>query len=485
MEKTKTLVPILLLNVLIGFGIFNQIKIGQSGQAVFEWQRDTALYNLKMAQQQWEFQHIEPGEDLIRPREQQPVSALADPFLNASQGVEVHLEGIRWMGKWFNSEQKNGIDLMGGLAEVQINQLVFDPDFEKAGLPDLNVELTAPRFFEINHFLSDWLSGFQLGGSLGKTFGGSKPVETYDLKTSPGKRQKMSHWLLEFDAFIRIEPSPVYDGTNYGGLDKHPVSGIPVRKILSDKEAKNQRYGNLSVMLKFKPKSGTWYIAQPDQNGSLVPNSEPKIGIAAVECVGIKPEAENKNLNNIGVFLRIGSSLALYPSPRSIDENFIQNRIEEQKVLIPLKPVVADNGILANPDLFDREKYAIIHLANIGSWQEGSWLSTTHRYADQYHARFIIHTYVLGEWDVKPVSIAVPQSRPPFEMRKPGVKDFFLPDLSLGWLGRFLSGTGWVIILLVVLNLFFPVTGKIISKILSSVYQSTVKLFRKHPSRPS
>ncbi len=277
----------------------------------------------------------------------------------------------------------------------------------------------------------------------------------------------MEHWLLTFDVFLRIEPSPNHDGQNYGQLDRHPVTGIATRKILNNKESKNQRYGNLSVMLKFKPKTGTWYITDQNEDGLWTTHNEPHIGIAAVECIGIKSESENKKLNNIGVYLRIGSSLALYPTPGSIDEQFVQNRIEEQNVLAPVKPLLDKNKAITNPDLFDSEKYSIIHLANMGSWQEGSWFSNVHRYADQYHAKFVIHIYVLGEWEVRPITIAEPESRPPFEMKKTGLKDFLLPNLNMGWFGKLISGSGWILAMLLVLYLFFPTTRKLMNNLLS------------------
>jgi len=456
MKSKHYLLFLLLLIVLLSLGFLNLRRIDKIEKAILQWQRDSAQHQLTLAKEENKMLEQISADNLIGVNNNPRQSSLAHPYLDASQGVEVHLEGVRWMGKWFDASRKNGISSMGGLAEVQINQLVFDPDFEKAGLPDLNVEVTSPRFFEMNHFLRDWLSGFKLGGSLGTSFGGAKPLETYNLKTSSGKRQKMEHWLLAFDVFLRIEPSPDHDGYNYGQLDRHPVTGIATRKILNEKESKNQRYGNLSVMLKFKPKTGTWFVAGRNEDGLLTTNIEPHIGIAAVECIGIKPESENKKLNNIGVFLRIGSSLSLYPTPGSIDEQFVQNRIEEQKVLAPIQPVLDEKGTIANPDLFDSEKYAIIHLTNMGSWQEGSWFSNIHRYADQYHAKFVIHAYVLGEWEVRPVAISEPESRPPFTMKKAGFKDFLLPDFNLGRLGRLISGAGWLLVLFAALCFGFP-----------------------------
>lgn len=447
-------------------GVYNLQKINNHNEAFLSWQKDTALYHKQIAIRETMLQNLGTKQGLIKPRETGPPNSLGDPYLTASQGVEVHLEGIRWQGKWFNARCKHGIEKLGGIAEVQINQAVFDPDFKKAGMPDLNIELTPPRFFKMQNFFNDWLKGYRLGGIMENVLGEIKPVKTYELETLPGKYQKMDLWLMEFDAFLRVEPSPVHDNTNTGDLNNHPVTGISTWKIRHDRESKNQRYGFVSIMLKFKPKNGTWYIANNDNTGMLRPNSEPRIGIGAVECIGIKKVSENENMDNIGVYLRRGSGLALYDTPGEIDNKFNQNRVKLTDVQKPVESNVIKKGTIANPHLFGKEKYAIIHLANMGSWQEGTWLSGINRYADQYHARFVIHTYVLGEWDVKPVAIAKPSPRPPFSMKKASVLDFLLPDLNLGWLGKIFSGSGWAIIGIIVLCLFFPPIAMFINKIL-------------------
>lgn len=467
MKHKITLVAFFILAVFFSWmGFLNLKTIAKQNEIIKAWQADTARYNQQLVVQQQLLENLRPTDDLIKTRENALMSSMADPYLNASQGVEVHIEGIRWMGKWFTAQQHNGIEKIGGIAEVQINQIIFDPDFEKAGMPDLNVEVTAPRFFEMNSFLKEWLQGFQLSGFLGKAFGEKKPVETYDLETIPGKRQKMSLWLLEFDTFLRIEPSPDHDNRNIGNLERHPVSGISTDKIRREQEAKNQRYGNVSVMLKFKPKAGTWYIANKDESSMLVANGEPKIGIAAVECIGIKPISQNEQLNNIGVYLRRGSSLALYNSPAEIDSKFSESTINMDDALMPISDPVYTEETVANPNLFGKDKYAIIHLTNLGSWQEGSWFSSINRYADQYHARFVIHAYVLGEWNVKPVNIVQPEPRPAFSQQKAGLLNFLLPDINLGWLGQLISGGGWIIIVIIVLSIFFPSVGLIINNLL-------------------
>lgn len=465
MNKKIAIVLIVLIIILGWLGIRSIQTVLRNNNAFNEWQKDTARYNQQLAEQKKIISNLKPSDDLIQPKENLP-NSMAEPYLSASQGVEVHLMGVRWENNWFDATHKHGIEKMKGIAEVQINQILFDPDFEKAGMPDLNVEVTAPRFFEMRSFLKDWLGGFDVGGFLGKTFSDKKPIKIYDLETTPEKKQKMSLWLMEFDAFLRIQPSPEHDKTNYGDLDKHPVSGISTFKIRHDEEAKNQRYGNVSVMLKFKPKNGTWYIADKDKSGMLVPNSEPQIGIAAVECIGIKQVSENKSLNNIGVYINVGSSLALYNSPEEIDSKFNQTGISPENVITPIDNKVYNEESISNQNLFGKEKFAIIHMPNLGSWQEGSWLSKKTRYADLYHARFVIHTYVLGEWTVQPVSIAKPEPRPPFMLKKAGLMDFLLPDFNLGWFGKILSGGGWIIVGLIVLSIFFPPFGAIVNKLL-------------------
>jgi len=219
-------------------------------------------------------------------------------------------------------------------------------------------------------------------------------------------------------------------------------------------------------MLKFKPREGTWYLADRDTTGMLVPNGNPKIGIGAVECIGIKAVSENKRLSNIGVYLRRGSSLALYDRPEEIDRKFNRTRLDLEDALVPVPAPTIKNGAFVNPNLFGKEKYAILRLTNLGSWQEASWLSTIHRYADQYFAWFVVHAYVLGEWNVKPLSISEPTPRPPFEMKRSGLLDFLLPDIGPGILGKLLSGGGCFLIGAMLLILFFPPAGILLNKLM-------------------
>jgi len=303
------------------------------------------------------------------------------------------------------------IEKLGGVSDIQINQIVFDPDFPKSGMPDLNVEVTSPKIFKFKNFMTNWLGGSNSNSFISKLVNPKKAIETFDLETTPGKKIKMAHWLVEFDTFLRIEPSPDHTSLNIGNLKYHPISKQSTRSIRYSRESKNQRYGNVSVMLKFTPKKGSWYVANPDENNVLVANKNPKIGIAAVECIGIKRVSESKKINNIGVYLRKGSSLALYDNPEHIDANYTKNTIDLNKAIIPTQQAIepynklSKQETLYNQSFVDRDKYAIIHLANLGSWQEGSWLTSRDRFADQYHAKFVIHTYVFGEWNVKPLSI--------------------------------------------------------------------------------
>lgn len=472
MNRYAIILLIGLAVILSWSGIRSWNKIEADNNQVKAWERDTMYQNQLQKAQQAALQNVNPEDDWIQPKEN-GVSLQADygPYLNAAQGVEVHLEGIRWNNKWFKRSDRNrhGIQRIGGMSDIQINQIIFDPDFPKSGMPDLNVEVTAPRFFKLKNFINRFLGDLGSGSFLGKAFDEHKPIKVYDLETTPDKRTKMSHWLIEFDTFLRIEPSPDHSNSNLGGLDYHPVSRERTSKIRSKKESKNQRYGNVSVLMKFKPKKGSWYIADRDANGRLIPNKNPKIGIAAVECISIKPVSQNKNLNNIGVYLRKGSSLALYDNPQEIDANYGSEGIKLDKTITEASDLVNSYEERAktvfNESFVDREKYAILHLNNLGSWQEGSWLSSINRYADQYHAKFVIHAYVFGEWQVKPVQIVKPETHPPFEMKKPGMIDFLLPDFGLGFIGKMLSGAGWIIVAFIVLSIFFPPVGMLFNRL--------------------
>jgi hypothetical protein len=93
---------------------------------------------------------------------------------------------------------------------------------------------------------------------------------------------------------------------------------------------------------------------------------------------------------------------------------------------------------LASESLFNSSKFSHIDIKNLGSWkEEQSWFLGDRTFtADYYHAKFLIHLYLLGEWTVKGDTFASFEARMPTRITKPGVLDYLLPDFNLGFWGR-------------------------------------------------
>jgi hypothetical protein len=54
-------------------------------------------------------------------------------------------------------------------------------------------------------------------------------------------------------------------------------------------------------------------------------------------------------------------------------------------------------------------------------------------------------------------------------MKQSGLLDFLLPDFCLGFLGKLLSGGGWLLIGIILLVLFFLPVGILLNKLLGWV----------------
>ncbi len=400
-------------------------------------------------------------------------NALGNPYLSASQGIEVHLEGLEWRGKYFDPALIQDIKTkFSGRYVNTINQIHLDPDFPRNGYPDLFIDIqNAPTIYQpgaISSFLKDILNV-------------KKPVNSYWLNTNSGKA-KMDLWLVEFDMTFRIEPSDNHSRNReivFDGI--HPITRESDNSIRGKREMKNQRYDQMNVLLKIQPNVNHWYIADKNENGVYEPNGSPKIGVAAIECLQIQKVGE-EGINNqdtrIGIVLNKGKSLPLYPSAESLKSALTGT---------PFTPEVAEltkdyleltneegKPIRLNNQLFNQAKYSYVSIQNLGSWkEEKSWpLGPTTFNADYFHASFLVHLYVLGEWTVKPSSFVAFEARKPFKVTKPGLLDQLLPDFKLGIFGKFVITAVLIIGLTCVLAIFFPPLFKLINALLKRVTKS-------------
>ena len=399
--------------------------------------------------------------------------------ISAYQGIEVHLDALRWQNRWFDASEHHNVENVGGQVIFDVNKIIFDPDLPERGKPDLLVTTDEVKVFHPASFIEEVLGGYQFSRFLGDRLSTPGPYDTYtwnvrDDRDRISQKIKMERWLLEFPLIVRIQPAPGGERTDVvpEGM-RHPVTG---GRLDLDPEYENQRFGNLTLRLKFVPKSGDWYVAQLDEQGYLVPNQAPHIGIAAVECVSLKFEGdpEEDHEQRIGAYIYKGESLALHTS---LDDFGIGGGIRREDVSLDVgrasdvyREVARRQGqAYLNPQLFGQEKYALVHVVNIGAWRRGNWLVGRREWADQITARFVIHAFIVGEWQVKRPYLQALEAPEPYSLETSSLWSRLLPDFGLGKIGRFFSGAGLFVASILLLAFFFPPVLTIVNTILRAI----------------
>jgi hypothetical protein len=407
-------------------------------------------------------------------------SSASEAYLSASQGIEAHLKGLNWRGYFID----NGQDVLEDIRtsfdayyRTTIDKIEFDPDFENCGYPDLIVEIkSSPSFYQPS----------TLSKYLGKSE--PKPYKSYKLNSCDKRKATMDLWLVSFDLTFRIEPNFKHNRNNEFSSDKkHPITQKPIHEIRGQREYKDMRYDRLSVLLEFKPKN-FYYLSSEPANPLAPLNESPKIGIGAVECIyfeKVGEGGENNKAVRLGVELEKGKSLPLYPDMESLlnqiswkrRSNTIFNQGEPQEVESQVSAyenitdICEDGKIIADPDFFNKPKYSLVDIKNLGSWkQEKSWfLGETEYKADYFHVKFLVHLYVLGEWVVKDENLSKFKPRPPASITKPGLFDYLLPDFNLGVFGKVLSIILLPLILILLFSFFFPSIRVLVNRIIMRI----------------
>lgn len=403
--------------------------------------------------------------------------------ISAYQGVEVHIEALRWANKWFSAVEDHGIKEVEGRNDFELSSVIFDPDLPDRGYPDLFITVGPVKDFVMNNFVKDVLN-YTLPQNLAHQFSRSRPFESYYWDVSHNesglidKKVRMDLRLLEFPLTIRVTPAPDANRTDHiENGTRHPITGENLDRL--DAEYINQRYGNISLLLKITPKQENWYLASENDQGLLEPNEAPYIGIAALENTFINFEGDPKEENEqrIGALIFKGQSLALANSPssfgitekKSINTQTVVSTVSEDRRVYD-EVIQSKGDTYLNPKLFGQEKYALVHVQNIGTWRKGRGIFSDKReWADQIQLRFAIHTFVVGEWKVRRPDIVDYEVLKQQANVTPSIINRLLPDFGLNIFGKALSGGGIFLFLILISSIFFPPVLGIINNILQLI----------------
>lgn len=406
-------------------------------------------------------------------------SSGGEPYMSASQGIEVHLKGLNWRGFYLDNDAAviNELrDKYDAYYKASIDKITFDPDFENNGYPDFITEIkSAPSFYQTG-LISKYLNSKN-----------PEPYKSITLNSCDNRKAVMDLWLVTFDITFRIEPNYDYRlnlAHRYNG--KHPItdkSGLWLRNRF---EYENMKYDRLSVLLEFKPKDFV-YLAVDNEDRLKPLNETPKIGIAAVECIDFNKVGEqgvNTNTTTLGVEIEKGKSLPLYPNFDSLLKQvaYKQGKTSKKPTVSPVKDgvttfeniidVCQSEQVIADPNFFNSAKYSFIDIKNLGSWeQKKNWFFDKSVYkADYFHVKMLVHLYVLGEWVVKDENLIKFEARPPSIYVKPGLLDYLLPNFKIGWFGKILSALVLIMIVVLLLSFVLRPFGVFINYVLRKLF---------------
>jgi len=411
---------------------------------------------------------------------QQPI-ILPDGRVDLYQGVEVHLDSINWRGREFNAQRDNGIVEAGGLNDFKVNKIIFDPDVVNRGYPSLVVTASNPQIFDLGKFVNETLGAYQFSPAIARLLSKQGPYETHnwDIRDKDGKKTgqaQMDIWLMEFNVVIDAKPSSDKTLTPADSTKIDPITGLKNSDLKAEYE--NQRYGNLDIVLKLTAGQQAPILASHDGQRTRV-SKKPHFGIAALEVASVKfLGSKDKQTGEIGAYLEKGESLALFDKPtfdyseptkkvNYIDPNSIKD-IEQYRSQLMNKNL---GSVDWSSSIFDKDKYAYIHVANFGSWKEKQhFYSSSELWADKIDVRFVMHIFAIGDWELKrPVVIGQIDATERNVKHESGIFEFKMPGFGLGAFGQYLTGSTLLIAGILVLGVFFPPVLTIINTILGAI----------------
>ncbi len=370
------------------------------------------------------------------------------------EGPQVHIAFLKFFNDHYDREDGSRMKFFDG------NTLNFDPDQPYYGLPNVIAKVSPVRMFDAEK---------KNLKSLLQSISGTdapQPYKTYHKRIIPMdtglviREFEMQLWLTEFNVTVDILPErktppvPVssiekdttfFPGKWYGSSRKF------VKLSELREEWKNNRYGDLSLILKIIPENSPWYY-KTDKGVNAVP----AIGIGAVYCSGLKIVNETDE-RRVSPNIQKGSVLYLHPDYKP------EGKIEQKDTIQSDIKLLASSFLDDQKDpvnagmkdsFWNKPYYFRLYFNNIGSWREG--FLGNRKFDDQVTFTFLMPVFVLGSWDIIPPSDMIPEWDPP----KPYFREFSLKNLIPAWgmgtFGKILSLIAIIAGIIILLQVLFP-----------------------------
>jgi len=382
------------------------------------------------------------------------------------EGPQAHIEFLK-----FHDEELNASD--GERLFFDGNTLNFDPDHPFFGLPNFVANVGPVKLYEPE--------GGKLSQLLRIATGSRepKPYRIYKKRVKPTDPSKpirtleMQLWLTEFDVTVGIVPErkdpPVpptreekekttYPGYWYGSSQKQVKLGD------LDEEWRNNRYGNVTLVLKIIPNNAPWYVKTAREQ-----NERPDVAIGAIYCADLALSREQDE-QRISPNIQKGSVIFLHPEagPAAPEQRSAELPADLTSAAEKIFQETASESPTGGSSIWNKPFYIQIFFNNIGSWKEG-WFLNSRKFDDQVTFHFLMPVFVVGRWDVIPPSEIIPKWVPP----KPYYEEFTLgslfPSWGLGFLGKLFSGSALLVVGIIVLALFFPSVLSVVNAVLARI----------------
>jgi hypothetical protein len=353
------------------------------------------------------------------------------------------------------------------------NTLNFDPDHPFYGLPNLVANVGPVKLYEPEGGKLSQLLRIAAGSQEPRPYKIYKKRVRSSDPSAPVRSFEMQLWLTEFEVTVGIVPErndpPIpptreererttYPGYWYGSSQKQVKLGD------LKEEWKNNRYGNVTLVLKIIPNNAPWYVKT-----ALEQNERPDIAIGAVYCSDLVMSREQDE-QRISPNIQKGSVIFLHPeSGAGVPE---EESVKFPDDLSSAAQKVFDETVggssRSGAGIWNKPFYIKIFFNNIGSWKEG-WFLNWRKFDDQVTFHFLMPVFVVGSWDVIVPSEIIPKWDPP----KPYYDEFTLgslfPSWGLGFLGKLFSGGAMVLVLIVLLALLFPSVLSLVNAVIARV----------------